>query len=96
MSIFKLDFAHHVKEKQKKAIRRNNIARKLHSILLRHSLLTTDIYIKVHMLVSILTMEISSLYDQPNNVSICKNIENLQYQPCLATHFFIRTNHIRT
>ena len=89
MSIFKLDFAHHNKEKLKKAIRRNNIVRKLHSILLRHSLLTTNINLQVHMLVSILTMKMSSLHDQPNNVSICKNIENLQYQPCLATCFFL-------
>ena len=81
----RLNFSHQIKEKISKACKGIGVIRKLHYVLLRHSLLTIyKSFIRPHLDYG------DVIYDQPNNQVFSNKLEAVQYNAALAITGVIR------
>ena len=74
----KLNFNHHVKEKNAKANEGTGLICKLAHVLPRQSLIIYKSFIRPYLDYG------DIIYDQPNNESFCNLIEKVQYNAALA------------
>ena len=75
----KLKFSYNIREEMSKAMKGIGVIKKLSNMLPQHSLITIyKAFVKPHLNYG------DILYDQPNNESLCKKFESIQYNAALA------------
>ena len=75
----KLNFIHHIKEKNSKASKGVSVINKMNNTLPRKALLTLyKSFVRPHLDYG------DIIYDQPNNESFCNKLETVQYSPAMA------------